>query len=105
MPKFWAQTGVKRHRRQQAKGGFMNFPEAMGIITGVLQFAVAGYALRLNQIYGTARVGWSLFWAFSLLALIHLIQFVTPLNNGAPLGVEIEVIYSFISLLPATPCD
>jgi len=102
VPKFWAQTGVKRHRRQQAKGGFMNFPEAMGIITGVLQFAVAGYALRLNQIYGTARVGWSLFWAFSLLALIHLIQFVTPLNNGAPLGVEIEVIYSFISLLLLT---
>jgi C4-dicarboxylate-specific signal transduction histidine kinase len=47
-------------------------------------------------------VGWSLFWAFSLLALLHFIQSVTSFNNGAPLGVEIEVIYSLISLLLLT---
>jgi len=80
----------------------MSFPQVMGIITGILQFTVAGYALRLNRIFGTARVGWSLFWAFSLLALIHLIQSVTLSNNGAPLGVEIEALYSFISLLLLT---
>ncbi|MGA2823359.1 MAG: hypothetical protein ABSE72_07505, partial [Bacteroidales bacterium] len=49
----------------------MSFPEIMGLVTGLLQFIVAGYALRLNRIFGTARVGWSLFWAFSLLALLH----------------------------------
>jgi hypothetical protein len=80
----------------------MNFPEIMGLVTGLLQFIVAGYALRLNRIFGTARVGWSLFWAFSLLALLHFIQSVTAFNNGAPLGVEIEVIYSLISLLLLT---
>lgn len=80
----------------------MSFPVVMDFVTGALQFAVAGYALRLNRIYGTARVGWSLFWAFSLLALLHLFQSVISFNNGAQLGVEIEVIYSFISLLLLT---
>jgi len=80
----------------------MSFPIVMGLVTGALQFTVAGYALRLNHIYGTARVGWSLFWAFSLLALLHLFQSIVSFSNGAPLGVEIEVIYSLISLLLLT---
>ena len=74
----------------------------MGFITGALQFAVAGYALRLNRIFGTARVGWSLFWAFALLALLHLFQSISSFNSGEPLGVEIEVMYSLISLLLLT---
>lgn len=80
----------------------MSFPVFMGLVTGALQFTVAGYALRLNRIYGTARVGWSLFWAFSLLALLHLFQSVLSFNNGVQLGVEIEVMYSLISLLLLT---
>ena len=79
-----------------------SFPQVMGFITGALQFIVAGYALRLNRVFGTARVGWSLFWAFALLALLHLFQSVTSFNSGAPLGVEIEVMYSLISLLLLT---
>jgi DNA repair exonuclease SbcCD ATPase subunit len=79
-----------------------SFPQAMGFITGALQFIVAGYALRLNRIFGTTRVGWSLFWAFSLLALLHLFQSITSFNSGAQLGVEIEVMYSLISLLLLT---
>ena len=80
----------------------MSFLGTMGIVTGALQFGVAGYALRLNRIFGTARVGWSLFWAFTLLALLHLIQSVMPFSNGAQMGVEIEVMYSLISLLLLT---
>jgi phosphoglycerate-specific signal transduction histidine kinase len=79
-----------------------NFPQVMEFVTGALQFAVAGYALRLNRVFGTARVGWSLFWAFTLLALLHTFQSITSFNSGAPLGVEIEVIYSLISLLLLT---
>jgi len=79
-----------------------SFPQVMGFITGALQFAVAGYALRLNRIFGTARVGWSLFWAFALLALLHLFQSIPFFNSGEPLGVEIEVMYSLISLLLLT---
>ena len=79
-----------------------SFPQVMGFITGALQFSVAGYALRLNRIFGTARVGWSLFWAFALLALLHLFQSISSFNSGEPLGVEIEVMYSLISLLLLT---
>jgi hypothetical protein len=31
----------------------------MGFITDALQFIVAGYALRVNRIFGLARVGWT----------------------------------------------
>jgi len=76
----------------------MSFPEVVSLVTGLLQFIVAGYALRLNRIFGTARAGWSLFWAFSFLALLHVLQSVASFNHGAPLGIEIEAIYSLISL-------
>jgi myosin heavy subunit len=79
-----------------------DFSQIMGLIASVLQFIVAGCALRLNRLFGTARVGWSLFFAFSLLALLHLIQSITPSNNDAQSGVHIEVIYSLISLLLLT---
>ena len=79
-----------------------SFPQVMGYVTGALQFAVAGYALRLNRSFGTARVGWSLFWAFALLALLHLFQSISSFNSGAPLWIEIEVMYSLISLLLLT---
>jgi DNA repair exonuclease SbcCD ATPase subunit len=78
------------------------FPELMSFIASALQFLVAGYALRLNRIFGTARVGWSLFWAFSLLALLHLFQSVELFNVGASLGNEVEVMYALISLLMLT---
>jgi PAS domain S-box-containing protein len=80
----------------------MRFSEIIILVTGLLQFVVAGYALRLNRIFGTARVGWSLFWAFALLALLHLIQSVTAVNNGAFMGTETEVIYALIALLLLT---
>ena len=80
----------------------MNFTEVMGFITGLLQFIVAGYALRLNRVFGTASVGWSLFLAFFLLALLHLVQSVMPGGTGMELGVEVDVMYAFISLLLLT---
>lgn len=80
----------------------MNSMEVMGMVTGLLQFSVAGYALRLNRLFGTARVGWSLFLAFFMLALLHLFQSVMPGSPGAELGVEVEVMYVLISLLLLT---
>jgi len=43
-----------------------------------------------------------LFLAFALLALLHLFQSIASFNSGAPLEVEIEVMYSLISLLLLT---
>jgi len=80
----------------------MSFSEIMGIIAGLLQLIVAGYALRLNRLFGPARVGWSLFWAFFLLALLHLVQSATSFHSPTQFGVEINVMYSLISLLLLT---
>lgn len=80
----------------------MNFTVVTGFITGLLQFIVAGYALRLNRRFGTMRVGWSLFWAFSLLALLHLMQSMMPFNSGAELGIKVDVMYALVSLLLLT---
>jgi hypothetical protein len=80
----------------------MNFTEVTSLITGLLQFIVAGYALRLNRLFGTARVGWSLFWAFFLLAVLHLTQSVIPAGTGMELGIKVDAMYALISLLLLT---
>ena len=77
----------------------MNFTTAMGFVAGLLQFVVAGYALRLNRLFGTRRVGWSLFWAFALLALLHLMQSVMQGGFGPELGVKVDVMNVLISML------
>jgi len=71
----------------------------MGFVAGALQFIVAGYALRLNRLFGTRRVGWSLFWAFLLLAMLHLMQSVMKGGFGAEVGVKVDVMNALISML------
>jgi hypothetical protein len=80
----------------------MNHSIVFSCIAGMLQFVVAGYALRLNRLFGTARVGWSLFGAFALLALLHLVQAVSLSGSEASFSNGIEVIYSLISFLLLT---
>ena len=80
----------------------MSYPSVISFTAGFLQLIVAGYALRLNRLFGTARVGWSLFSAFALLAILHLVQSIPPLNSGWELGIKIEAVYSMISLLLLT---
>jgi hypothetical protein len=77
----------------------MNESHITGFIASVLQFVVAGYALRLNRRYGTSRVGWSLFGAFALLALLQLIQASAQFPSGTHAAVEINVTYALISFL------
>jgi hypothetical protein len=71
----------------------------IGWITSALQFVVAGFALRLNRRYGTSSVGWSLFGAFSLLALLQLVQSTILVDIGARSALELHVTYGLISFL------
>jgi signal transduction histidine kinase len=68
-------------------------------VASLFQLAVACYAMRLNRHFGTARVGWSLFSAFALLALLHLIQASETLALRNEIGIKIEAGYALISLL------
>lgn len=77
----------------------MNENEIIAFVTGLIQFAVAGYALRLNRLFGVARVGWSLFTAFFLLALLHLAQMLIPGIGMVSAGTSINLLYAPISLL------
>lgn len=77
----------------------MNFTTALGFTAGLLQFVVAGYALRLNRLFGTRRVGWSLFWAFLLLALLHLMQSLMQGGSGMEFVVKVDVMNALISML------
>ena len=77
----------------------MNLHELLNLMAGGLQFVVAGYALRLNRVFGPARVGWSLFCAFSLLALLHLFQSAPISHAEEQSATTLQVMYSLISLL------
>ncbi len=77
----------------------MNESHIMGCIASGLQFIVAIYALRLNRRYGTARVGWSLFCAFSLLALLQLIQSTAWFDASGNSALKVSVTYVLISFL------
>jgi hypothetical protein len=72
----------------------------VSVVAGILQFIVAAYALRLNRVYGAVHVGWSLFCAFSLLALVHVVQFLVPsLEAGVAAAPTIEVMYAMVAML------
>lgn len=77
----------------------MNESHIVGCIASAMQFFVAAYALRLNHRYGTARVGWTLFGAFSLLAMLQLIQATAPSIVNMQATVTINVTYALISFL------
>jgi hypothetical protein len=71
----------------------------MGFTAGVLQFIVAAYALRLSRRFGTMRVGWSLFWAFLLLAVLHLTQSVMHGSGSTEFGLKVDAMDALISML------
>ena len=77
----------------------MNFTTVLGFTAGFLQFVVAGYALLLNRRYGTRRVGWSLFWAFLLLALLHVTQLAMTHATRELFVLQTDVMNTLVSLL------
>ena len=72
----------------------LNIP---GIVCGLLEAGVALYALRLNRLFGSKRVGWSLFTAFCMLALLHLSKSASTWLNAT--GIGGQVTYSVIAAL------
>jgi len=73
----------------------------MTMVAGVLQFAVACYALRLNRLFGAPRVGWSLFAAFAAMALLRLLLSLDWFR-GLIAGGRAEIVYVLTSILLLT---
>jgi PAS domain S-box-containing protein len=64
----------------------------------LLQLGVAFYALRLNRLFGARHVGWSLFSAFCLLALLR--GFEAAPGSGLPgATIKIELANALVSVL------
>ena len=77
----------------------MSYSDIVGTISGLLQFVVACYALRVSRIYGLARVGWMFFGAFTLLAVVHVLLSVHPFGVNLELGASVNLFYEIISVL------
>jgi C4-dicarboxylate-specific signal transduction histidine kinase len=71
-------------------------------IAGLLQLCVACYALRLNRLFGMKRVGWSLFAAFLLLAILHLVQSVVSDRTVTMSLIGMDLMFAMTSLLLLT---
>jgi PAS domain S-box-containing protein len=65
----------------------------------LVQLGVACYALRLNRLFGARRVGWSLFTAFGLLAVLHWLQATPSAGFIAGSTIKVGLANTFISLL------
>jgi flagellar biosynthesis GTPase FlhF len=78
----------------------MSYSDIVGAISGILQFVVACYALRVSRIFGIARVGWVFFGAFSLLAAAHVLLSIQPFGLKVQLGpTVINIMYEVVSVL------
>lgn len=77
----------------------MSYSDIIGSISGVLQFAVAVYALRVSRMAGMSRVGWMFCGSFSLLALVHVLISVHPFGIDLHLDSTVNFLYELISIL------
>jgi hypothetical protein len=77
----------------------MNGSDLIGWISGVMQLAVACYALRVTRRLGVSAVGWWFFGAFSLLALVHVLTSIKPFGLAVEPGVLVNTFYEVIALL------
>ena len=76
----------------------MNDIDIIRLTSGLLQFGVAWYALRLGRLFRSTLMGWLLFGALSLLALLSLFLAVEPSDAGTQWGIKVDIIYSLLLL-------
>lgn len=77
----------------------MTYSPVYNSVVGLLQLIVPSYALRLNRLFGTRRVGWPVFVTFILLALLHLVRAFQPAGWGFNPEMTIEGLYILIPIL------
>jgi PAS domain S-box-containing protein len=80
----------------------MSLPPFYNVVLGLLPCLIPPYALRLNRVFGTKRVGWLLFTVFTLLAVLQLVRFWHPLGLGMDTHVTLDLFYLLIPFLLLT---
>ena len=74
----------------------MNDIDIFRLASGLLQFGVAWYALRLGRLFKSTLMGWLLFGGLSLLALLSLFLAVEPLEAGSQWGIKVDIVYCLL---------
>ena len=77
----------------------MNDIDIFRLASGLLQFGVAWYALRLGRLFKSTLIGWLLFGGLALLALVNLFLAVEPLDAGAQWGIKVDIVYCLLLLV------
>jgi C4-dicarboxylate-specific signal transduction histidine kinase len=77
----------------------MNHFDIISVTSGLLQLAVACYSFWLVRMFGTGRVGWSAFSAFSLLVLLHALFSMESFRDHTEAWLKVDVVYALVSAL------
>ena len=77
----------------------MNDIDVFRLISGVLQLGVAWYVLRLGRLFKSTFVGWLLFGALTIMALLNSAYAVVPLGAAAQWGIQVSLLYTMLLLV------
>ena len=69
------------------------------VIISLLPCIIPPYALRLNRVFGTKRVGWLLFAVFSLLAVLQVLRSWHPFGLGLSTGMTLNMLSLLVPAL------
>src|SRR5262245_1217596 len=77
----------------------MTFTPVSSIVLSLLPCLIPPYALRLNRVFGTQRVGWVIFAVFSLLATLQVIRAWHPFGLGISSGLTLDLLSFLVPVL------
>ncbi|MFO1475554.1 MAG: hypothetical protein U1F98_02740 [Verrucomicrobiota bacterium] len=77
----------------------MSYLEMIRLTSGLLQFGVACYALRLGRKFNTAKLGWVLFTGLTILALLYVLAPFNPFRGTIQAALKVDIIYGLISVM------
>ena len=77
----------------------LTFPPIYSLVLSLLPCVIPPYALRLNRVFGTKRIGWVLFAVFSLLAVLQLIRAWQPMGLGIDAGLTLDLLNFLVPVL------
>jgi PAS domain S-box-containing protein len=80
----------------------MNHSPIYAFVVGLLPCLIPPYAIRLNRVFGTKRVGWLLFTVFASLAALQFVRFWHPMGFGLDAGIMLDMFYLLIPFLLLT---
>jgi len=76
----------------------MNDIDIFRLTSGLLQFGVAWYALRLGRLFKSALMGWLLFGALTIMALLSVVLAAAPIDTAAQWGIRVDIVYTLLLL-------